>query len=69
MVRSASVLLRGRPEDGSPSPLSPDAGWGNHSSIDYRHRRSVARDVVACGLRRSCMWTNKIHKELKGKTQ
>ena len=52
MVRSASVLLRGRPEDGSPSPLSPDAGWGNHRSIDYRHRRSVARDG-------SCMLTNK----------
>jgi len=33
MVRSASVLLRNRPEDGSPSPLSPD--WlGNQSSID-----------------------------------
>jgi hypothetical protein len=54
MVRSASVLLRGRPEDGSPSPLSPDAGWGNHGNIDYRHRRSVARDG-------SCMLTNKIH--------
>ena len=62
MVRSASILLRGRPEDGSPSPLSPDAGWGNHRNIDYRHRRSVARDG-------SCMLTNKIHKQLKGKTQ
>ena len=52
MVRSASVLLRGRPEDGSPSPLSPDAGWGNHRNIDYRHRRSVAR-YGSCMLTRT----------------
>jgi len=52
-------LLRGRPEDGSPSPLSPDAGWGNQRSIDYRHRK----------IGRATVLTNKIHKQLKGKTQ
>jgi hypothetical protein len=64
MVRSASGLLRSRPEDGgSPSPLSPDAGWGNYRSIDYSAPQiGRARDV-------GCMWTNKIRKQLKGKMQ
>ena len=36
-MRSVSVKLRGRPEDGSPSPPAPDKhhGWGDQSSTEY----------------------------------
>ena len=31
-----SVLLRGRPENGSPSPCRPDSGWGNSAVLIVR---------------------------------
>ena len=54
MMRSASVLLRGRPEDGSPSLPAPDKhqGWGNQSSVRVhtsKGRNTINRSI-ALGL-------------------
>ena len=53
-MRSVSVLLRGRPEDGSPSPQPPTSpGWGNLNSIGGRATRArhpVFRTASITGL-------------------
>ena len=49
-MRSVSVLLRGRPEDGSPSPRPPTTAGATNAALITRRRRSAVRIV-------SCKWT------------